>query len=419
MRKMVIVLSIVALSTSSWAKECSLKSVDYRDQMPDIRDQDSIGWCYAHTAADLLTQYLGKSDPKYKDDPVSGTSVAISYNSKYKKKYYKNKEEGEAPVAEGGYTEKALLASLDSSFCLESQMPSNDFSFVPLNESCKQIESGNCDLSKLLSSLYKYEDDSSECHPSVLSAQALFPNLGPDEVVRILQKTHKNNVLKKLEQKNCQEHAPANLRPKVINQEIDQAGLCATKVNNLCPFAEHNEALFTAMDGALDNGSIVGISYYSNFLKTDDYTHPNSGGHASSIIGRKVDPETCEVKYILRNSWGQGCYHYYKNNPQKLSCIGAIPFSDAAQKEEALRLKREELAAEELDVYKERLTESIKALEAQAVITEAQRLQQIENCRAQYPEQMANPQVECQEDGYLLVSKSELKKNLIGVDYLE
>ena len=41
----------------------STKVVNLIREMPPIRDQDGIGWCYSFTSADLLTHYLYKTQP--------------------------------------------------------------------------------------------------------------------------------------------------------------------------------------------------------------------------------------------------------------------------------------------------------------------------------------------------------------------
>ena len=53
-------------------KKCQ-PAVDLRNQaLGEVRDQDSIGWCYAFAGADLLTYKLGKK--------VSAVDVAMNYN---------------------------------------------------------------------------------------------------------------------------------------------------------------------------------------------------------------------------------------------------------------------------------------------------------------------------------------------------
>lgn len=47
------------------AAERATKSVDLRKEMPEVRDQDSTGLCFAFAAADLMSHYLYKNAKKY------------------------------------------------------------------------------------------------------------------------------------------------------------------------------------------------------------------------------------------------------------------------------------------------------------------------------------------------------------------
>lgn len=63
------------------AYECSQndKLPDWRSSLGPIRDQDSIGWCYAFTASDLLTDYLSKH-PSNRSDKMSSANFTKKEN---------------------------------------------------------------------------------------------------------------------------------------------------------------------------------------------------------------------------------------------------------------------------------------------------------------------------------------------------
>ena len=46
---------------------------DLRDKLGPVRNQDTMGWCYAFAAADLLTADTGKT--------ISAFDIALNYNN--------------------------------------------------------------------------------------------------------------------------------------------------------------------------------------------------------------------------------------------------------------------------------------------------------------------------------------------------
>lgn len=67
MQKINWVFLLLFLSPLTYSFECSKNDnlPDLRSKLGPIRDQDSIGWCYAFTAADLLTDYLRKNPQQF------------------------------------------------------------------------------------------------------------------------------------------------------------------------------------------------------------------------------------------------------------------------------------------------------------------------------------------------------------------
>ena len=77
------------------------------------RNQDTIGWCYAYAAADLLGHALGKN--------VSAVSLAASLNDKPLFRIL--------GIKEGGFIDAAISETMKKGFCLEKDLPSEDYLF--------------------------------------------------------------------------------------------------------------------------------------------------------------------------------------------------------------------------------------------------------------------------------------------------
>lgn len=88
---LVELLVTVLLLPASEARQkvCSDKSgtyqFDMRSELGPIRDQDSIGWCYSFTAADMLSHHLYKKgygpDTRQKANMISASAGALRFNS--------------------------------------------------------------------------------------------------------------------------------------------------------------------------------------------------------------------------------------------------------------------------------------------------------------------------------------------------
>jgi len=63
MRYLIFFVFLMTLSNQSWGYSCKEtdKLEDLRANLAPLRDQDSIGWCYAFTASDLVTDYLRRN----------------------------------------------------------------------------------------------------------------------------------------------------------------------------------------------------------------------------------------------------------------------------------------------------------------------------------------------------------------------
>ncbi len=107
--------------------DCSPK--DLREKMPPIRDQDSVGWCYAFTAADLVSFKIG--------DEISPIDIANSteqnrdsFTQKIAAHFVQPSSikfrGGTNPERPGGNMQEAIDAAQEKGFCRESDLPIKD-----------------------------------------------------------------------------------------------------------------------------------------------------------------------------------------------------------------------------------------------------------------------------------------------------
>ena len=112
-----------------------------------VRDQDGIGWCYAYTAADLLSHKYGKI--------VSAFDVANNYNNEEQRSWLAQDVFGvRESEMEGGRIKSAIKHSVERGVCLERNVRSSDFNFAKTSEliddrTYKQISEDILDINHL------------------------------------------------------------------------------------------------------------------------------------------------------------------------------------------------------------------------------------------------------------------------------
>ena len=266
-------------SAQNEAKKCQ-PSYDLRNNvLGAVRDQDSIGWCYAFAAADLITYKTGKK--------ISAADVAMNYNDKWINNLFKKLGRGEQDF-EGGWAESAIKATRrNGGACLEANLKSDDNGYSSLLSTLTEIEK-----SKLLTS----QPTGRNC---TSAAKSMFPNLEMDELLDIMEKASRSELIKLLSDKAC---AP----------RINMSGL---KTNSVSANTQIEKLqLFDEIDKQLSRKNISAIAYNSYSLYNVDTNR--TGPHESVVVGRRYNKTNGECEYLVRNSWGRGCSRYDK----KLSC---------------------------------------------------------------------------------------------------
>lgn len=258
-------------------KSCG-KSFDYSPRLGPVRNQDSVGWCYAFTLADQMSFITGKR--------ISGAAIAVNYNSKYRWIYRLFEPYcGEAEAGWGGTEVEAALLSWKSGLCLESQFPSENNGPGRIYDKIVAIEkarkSGNADTFKACS-------------------LNLMPSLKHHDIMEVLRTSSQEELIKSLSDKACTNRVPMPpLKPRYYPSELFSPA-----------------SLIQKIDEALASGKLPSIAYPSEMLFNADSSIRKSA-HASSVVGRKWDTKKNECVYLIRNSYGPGCQQYDRRHECK------------------------------------------------------------------------------------------------------
>jgi hypothetical protein len=265
------------------SENCS--PVDISNRLGMVRNQTDIGWCYAFSAADLVTFKLGNSNA-HMDRRISAADIAFLHNRVIRREDFtingtKSSEQ------EAGWMGNALRSALQNGgFCWEKDAPSEDLAFGDIKESIAQIEG------------FKEQSFRQGFSPEGLcfayrQTLELFPGLKLVDFQRILNRMGDRNFefFAKLGDANCRaDRSPHDIKKEDIVEQF-LAG-------------SSGEAIRKTIDEQLDKKNISSIGFQFKMItkKTNE-----TGQHAVTIVGRRFNKEKNTCEYLLRNSWGIGC----------------------------------------------------------------------------------------------------------------
>lgn len=256
-------------------KKCQ-PAVDLRNSaLGEVRDQDSIGWCYAFAAADLLTYKLGKK--------VSAADIAMNYNDGWYNNILKKVGLSEQDFAGSSPLgiEKAISNTKEKGgACLEKNFRSEDNGY-----------------STIMSNLI--EIDNIKKKPGILNSitcssvdQRVFPTIQAEDFLEITENTSRATLMSMLSDKAC--------KPRISLKGIE--------VKYATPLRGDTTEVFNQVDKQLNQKNILAIAYNPKLLY--DRNTKKSGKHMSNIVGRRFNKNSGECEYLIRNSWGRGCRSY-------------------------------------------------------------------------------------------------------------
>ena len=271
-------------------KKCT--SIDNRNDLfkRNMRMQAGDGWCFAFTAADLLSYKYGKLVSAF---DIANTWYETSGWDIWQKNFLGRKESGMT----FGYGDVAMYFALKRGFCLEETIKSSKGKFDKMSAIINELKK----LEEYKSNFDDFHNKSNGdwqsfalCSPlENESWREIFPEMKNEQIYKVLFKASLDSILDDMVKEGCQ-----NKRIKMNDVSV--------KMTNFNPFAW---SYLETIDEQLNKKNIVGISYSSSIL-FGPYDE-TSGSHASSIVGRRFNEKTNSCEYLVRNSYGEDCERYY------------------------------------------------------------------------------------------------------------
>ncbi len=291
------------------------------------RSQGDKDWCYAFTAADLLSAEIGIS--------VSAMHMAALYNNReYNdpdvftfigrsiKEILESFPDKEKELYEGGIIRNALeYAVQNGKICKQSDMPFNSNS--GLNKILSHIEA-----TEFINHLNRIKNDINNKTKSFEEActelQNLFQNpiiefsnflnetISAERAAHILLSENLNTSFEKFIAESCgNNQIPVDHQLTVhSHRNIDLAG---------------NRLFFQKLNEIMDRGKLVGIKYNPNYTNKNQHFNPS---HASVIIARRWNSKKQICEFKIRDSREKNSCGLYKESIECDNEEGAFWISD-------------------------------------------------------------------------------------------
>lgn len=244
----------------------------------NVRDQDTVGWCYSYIAADLISYRLNQkisavslydSGQDIEDDigtPGLGGDVGLSLQNYLKK---------------------------NKGLCLEEELPSTDFKFCT-----DQVY--NDFLVKLVTTIkgqkLEAELETNQCFGQDI--ERAFPGVSISFIRNYSANHGSHKLIESLYNLQCKKLVAKNM---------------TVHYRTLVKSETSVSDMLKSIDEQLSNGNLPSIVYDYNKLNKE----PETSSHGSIVVGRRTNPETGKCDYLLRNSYGKSCD---QNEDSELSC---------------------------------------------------------------------------------------------------
>ena len=338
--------------TNQEKRKISCTNIDLRDDVTGpVYDQFGTQWCFAFSAADLISQHIGKQ--------VSRVHLATTYNRYNITKLFDRLKDKSQVMVEGGIQSFALAVARKKGICLERDSSSRAYEVglqkrkylrsTPVRKRGLKIKN---DLKKQ-KELHKIIDLGLKPNAEKTERKAAFDALIELRDLREKDANDENglyNEITFLERLFIDYHGTKYGKDKILEQiksdhfEKGSGKICGV-LGELLPKIKFNDfvdvlksstrynfyndiqnqkcdkydvdykihdhiglhkKVSVNLDKALDRGRVASIAYDTNIFR--NRYHPQSipiSDHVSTIVGRSWNNSTKQCEYLLKNTRGE------------------------------------------------------------------------------------------------------------------
>ena len=278
------------------------------------RHQGETAWCFAYSAADLITHYYQKNNPG-SDHRFSAVGMTVDYyyndifSREYERRIVNRNISQNLSDAHYGHTRAIFTRSLPSrELCLEADVTGdrNILSHIRAIESIEDLRNsayGDDDISEEESEGFAFEI--LDCENCAVALTEVFPNLDLENLANVLRTVEDQSIMTRLTNLECQRNS---VNPGIPTREQ-------------IVISESFRDAQPQIDRQISAKNPIYLSYHStviekgNQLRRHDFAG-KSDGHVSLIIGRRFNKLLNKCEYLVRNSYGSSCSNYHPS----LSC---------------------------------------------------------------------------------------------------
>jgi len=298
---------ILALLCSQMAWADSFQKTEQRvcteldlrnDKLPQIRDQKNVSWCYAFTAADMLTYTYNLSEM------ASAADVAINYNRSdlalfmrwLRQTFGSRPEQGEEEIFmmphQTGFNKIALDRGMRDGYCPERVFPSDSWT--------KMTRDGD-----------KWNESQTDLKTAMLEIYGLLKNKKNLKASNIPFYFHFKNVESAGDFfKLIKEHEPSTFYSS-LRDEVCKFDRIKFRRRFQSKMYIKDPGIFVSLNKQLNRSRLVGIDYDSRILSDRrNNSIKLSEMHTSSVVGRRWNNTARECQYLVRDSHGNQCSRY-------------------------------------------------------------------------------------------------------------
>ena len=290
MQLFVLLISVLFVSFGhAETSEANCQKMGLKAKFGPPRDQGNMGWCYANTAADLLSYHFRE---ELNNKPVSAAYVALKFNYNFWAQNF----------MEGGFTYLALNEALKSGLCPKTF--DDDLMADGTKKTLKEKLKFILDLKDSLDA-----GNVEEVKKAILAsnkAKSVLRTIPVYDLLTLLSLSPKEKVLGNIADYMC-----ADKRHKVIRPAHKHFMTKYTLASRMDLIDEINENL--------NQMNPVGIGYFADFFDSENARKTEDSRHMSVIVDREYNKNTRMCEYLIRNSWGKRCTGY-KNPKIKARC---------------------------------------------------------------------------------------------------
>ena len=271
-----MLINLFLVSAASAQTSCT--PIDLRSPtLGKVKQQGSLGWCFAYSTSDLLTHRLKV--------PVSALNLGINFYDKMPEM-----PRGDSLTRAAGGSDMGAMTYAKGVYCKEEALPSSE---VVISKECQTgyLFSASNVLAEIEKILDKNKISLSKCDYQHI--QTIFKKLSITEIDSINQSPRSTlEKFSRLRALNCKDS-------NVISEKklAMRSGM------------ESGAKVLKEIDQQLEKNNLISLNYDADFLvqksnKAEVYNH------YSTIVGRRENVVSGRCQYLIRNSWGEDCTVY-------------------------------------------------------------------------------------------------------------